>query len=161
MPARRKDVRGFTTTELMVGLVIVGIIIAVAVPNLRSYRESQRMASACDRIAAMCRSARAKARAQNHQIIVTYDVDTNEAVMHEDANDDGVVDADEGVETYALPTGIFLNSSTFTGDALVFNGRGRCVEGGSVTVDGLDHVESKRIRVSVGTGQVRVLPVDP
>jgi prepilin-type N-terminal cleavage/methylation domain-containing protein len=161
MRTRHTDVRGFTTTELMVGLVIVGIVIAAAVPNLRSYRESQRMSSACDRIAAMCRSARAKARAQNHQIVLTYDMAMNEAVLHEDANDDGVVDADENVETFALPTGVFFNSSTFTGDALVFNGRGRCLEGGSVTVDGLAHVESKRIRVSVGTGQVRVLPVDP
>jgi len=158
---RHTDVRGFTVTELMVGVTIVGILIAAAVPNLRSYRESQRMTSACDRISAMCRAARATARSQNHQVIVTYDTGTNAVAMHEDANDDGIVDVGENVETFAMPTGVFLDSSTFTNDALVFNGRGRCVEGGSVIVDGLDHVDPKRIRVSAGTGQVRVLGVVP
>lgn len=156
-----RDERGFTATELMVGLVIVGIIIAAAVPNLRSYRESQRMASACDRVAAMCRTARAKARSQNHQVIVSYDTATNTVVVHEDLDDDGVVDAGEDVDTFAMPTGVFLDSSTFTNDALVFNGRGRCVEGGSVIVDGLDHVDPRRIRVSAGTGQVKIMPVEP
>ena len=32
---RHTDVRGFTVTELMVGVTIVGILIAAAVPNLR------------------------------------------------------------------------------------------------------------------------------
>ena len=158
---RHTDVRGFTVTELMVGVTIIGIIIAAAVPNLRSYRESQRMSSACDRISAMCRAARATARSQNHQVIVSYDTSTHEVVVHEDANDDGIVDAGEAVDTFAMPTGVFLDSSTFTNDALVFNGRGRCVEGGSIIVDGLHHVDQKRIRVSAGTGHVRILGVSP
>jgi len=161
MLRRFRDVRGFTTTELMVGMVIVGILIAASVPNLRSYRESQRMSSACDRIAAMCRTARATARAQNHQVIISYDTGNEEVVMHADANDDGIVDVGERVDRFPMPTGVFLDSSTFTNDALVFNGRGRCVEGGSIIVEGHDHVDPKRIRVSAGTGQVKILGVDP
>ncbi len=155
------DVRGFTTTELMVGLVIVGILVAAAVPNLRSYRESQRMSSACDRIAAMCRAARATARSQNHQVIISYDMANEEVVLHEDTDDDGVVDAGENVDRFPMPSGVFLNSSTFTNNAVVFNSRGRCVEGGSVIVEGHNQVEPKRIRISAGTGQVKILGVTP
>jgi len=158
---RHTDVRGFTVVELMVGVAIVGILIAAAVPNLRSYRESQRMSSACDRISAMCRAARATARSQNHQVIITYDTSNDEVAVHEDADDDGIVDGGENVQTFAMPSGVFLDSSTFTNNALVFNNRGRCVEGGSVIVDGLEHVDQKRIRVSAGTGHVKVLGVTP
>ena len=57
---RRNTESGFTLTELMVGIVIVGILVVAAVPNMVSYRESTRMASACDRVAAAFRASRAR-----------------------------------------------------------------------------------------------------
>lgn len=151
---------GFSLTELMVGIVIIGIVLAAAVPNFASYRESQRMATACDRLAAGCREARARARARNHQVVLDYRIDTNEVAFIDDANDNGIADAGEAVEVYALPDGVSMASTTFTGDQLVFSGRGRAVEGGSVTLTAGDRVDPRRVRVSTGTGEVRVVPVD-
>jgi prepilin-type N-terminal cleavage/methylation domain-containing protein len=153
-----RQARGFSLTELMVGIVIMGVVLAASVPNLRSYRESQRMVSACDRIATACRAARARARSHNHSIIVEYRMDAGELAVIEDANDNGVVDGGEGVEVFALPAGISIASTTFTGDRLIFNGRGLAVDGGSITLTGQEHVTPMRVRVSAGTGQVRVLP---
>ena len=45
---------GMTLLELMVGITIVGIIAVAGVPNIRSYRETQRVSSASQRIAAVC-----------------------------------------------------------------------------------------------------------
>ena len=149
---------GFSLTELVAGIVIMGVLLAVSVPNLRSYRESQRMASACDRIAAACRSARAQARSQNHSIIVEYRTSSGELAVIEDANDNGTVDDGERVQVFPLPDGISMASTTFTSDRLVFNGRGLAVDGGSITLTGNDHVAPKRVRISPGTGQVRILP---
>ncbi|HZL84096.1 MAG TPA: GspH/FimT family protein, partial [Candidatus Krumholzibacteria bacterium] len=60
---------------------------------------------------------------------------------------------------YALPQGVTMASTTFTNDQLIFNGRGRAVTGGSITLDAGDHVTGRRVRVSSGTGDVRVMPV--
>jgi type IV fimbrial biogenesis protein FimT len=161
MGARHCHERGFTLIEAMVGVVIIGILAIATVPNLRSYRESQRMSAACDRIAAACREARSQARAQNHNIIVSYDVGANQFTVIQDANDNGVADGDETVDTWPLPDGVTLGSTTFTNNQLVFNGRGLAVNGGSVTVNGHPHVDPLRVRISSGTGQVKILPVSP
>ena len=158
---RQPDARGFTLPEVMAGIVIMGIVIAASVPNLVSYRESQRMATACDRVAAACRAARAQARSQNHSIIVEYRTDDSEIAVIEDADDNGVADAGEPVHVFSLPGGVTLASTTFTGDQLVFNGRGQALEGGSVTLQARsDRVEPMRVRVSAGTGYVKVVPGD-
>jgi len=152
--------RGFSLPELMVGIVIIGIVLVAAVPNFTSYRETQRMHTACDRLAAACRDARARARARNHQIVVDYRTDSNEVAIIDDVNDNGVADDDEAVEVYGLPDGAMLSATTFTNDQLVFNSRGRALAGGSITISVGDHVDPQRVRVSAGTGEVRVVPVD-
>jgi len=144
----------------MVGIVIIGIVLVAAVPNFSAYRETQRMHTACDRLAAACRDARARARARNHQIVVEYRADTNSVAIIDDANDNGVADGGEGVEVYALPDGARLSATTFANNQLIFNGRGRAMAGGSITVSVGDHVDPQRVRISPGTGEVRIVPVD-
>ena len=151
---------GFSLTELMVGIVIIGIVVAATIPNFASYRETQRMSTACDRLATACREARSRARSRNHQIVLEYRTDTNEVAFIDDANDNGLADAGEEVEVYPLPDGITMASTTFTNDQLIFTGRGRAVAGGSITLDAGDHVTGRRVRVSTGTGEVRIVPVD-
>jgi len=150
----RKD--GYSLTELMVGLVVTGIVVAATVPNIRSYRESQRMASASDEIAAAIRTAQARARSQNHDIIVEYRTLTNEFAIIDDENSNGSADAGEQVTVTPVPDGVSLASTTLTSNQILFNNRGRATNGGSITLSGT-HVSDKEIRVSVGTGRVRVL----
>ena len=152
--------RGFSLPELMVGVVIIGIVLAASIPNFSSYRESQRMATACDRLAAACREGRARARARNHQIVLDYRTDANEMAFIDDANDNGIADLGEAVEVYALPEGVIMSATTFTNDQLIFTGRGRAVGGGSVTLTAGQRVDPRRVRVSAGTGEVRVVPLD-
>lgn len=151
--------RGFSLVELMVGIVIIGIVLVAAVPNFVSYRETQRMHTTCDRLAAACRDARSRARARNHQIVMEYRTDANEVAIIDDVNDNGAADADEAVEVYALPEGASMAGTSFANDQLVFNSRGRALAGGSITISVGDHVDPLRVRVSAGTGEVRVVPV--
>ena len=155
---RRTDARGFTLVEAMVGIVIMGILIVASVPNLVSYRESTRMASACDQVAEACLIARGRARSENHSIIVEYR--TDEMAVIEDVNDNGIADGGEAVQLFPLPSGITLSATTFTDDHLVFNGRGQAVSGGSVTVAGCHGNSPRSVRVSAGTGYVKVVPAD-
>ena len=151
---------GFFLPELMVGVVVIGIVLAASIPNFRSYRENQRMASACDRLASACRDGRSRARSRNHQVVLEYRTDSNELAIIDDANDNGVADVGEAVEVYPLPAGVTMTSTTLTNNQLIFNGRGRALSGGSITLSAGEHVEGKLVRISTGTGEVRVLPVD-
>ncbi len=148
---------GFSLPELMVGVVVIGIVLVATIPNFSSYRENQRMASVCDRLASAHRDARSRARSRNHQIVLDYRTGTNEMAIIDDVNDNGVADGGEKVEVYALPDGVTMASTTFTDDQLVFNGRGRALGGGSITLSAGARVDAKLVRVSTGTGEVRIL----
>ncbi|HZL84983.1 MAG TPA: prepilin-type N-terminal cleavage/methylation domain-containing protein, partial [Candidatus Krumholzibacteria bacterium] len=99
VPARAA---GFSLTELMVGIVIIGIVVAATIPNFNSYRETQRMSTACDRLATACHEARSRARSRNHQVVLEYRTDSNEVAFIDDTNDNGAADVGEKVEVYAL-----------------------------------------------------------
>jgi len=148
--------RGYSLTELTVGIVVVGILAVAAVPNLRSYRESQRMSRASFQVASACRVAQARARGENHSVIIQYRPDENDFQIVDDENSNGQADDGEQVSTQALGDGLMLESTTFTDNRLVFDSRGRAVTGGSVALAGGEGVMSKLVRVSAGTGQVRI-----
>ena len=114
--------------ELMVTCVIGGIVIAATVPNLRSYQESQRLSRASETIATACMEARAKARAQNHSVIVEYRRDVGEVAVIDDVNNDGVVDVGERTVVRSLGAGITLANTT-SRRHLVFDSRGAAMTG--------------------------------
>jgi len=146
---------GFSLTELMVGVTLTGIVLAATVPNLHSYRESQRMTAAGDQIASAIRDAQARARSQNHEIVLEYRTSTNEFAVIDDLNGNGTADAGEQVTVSPMPNGVKLASTTLTGNQLIFNGRGRSVNSGKIVLAG-NHVENREVSVAAGTGRVKV-----
>lgn len=152
--------RGYSLVELMVGIAIAGVVMAAAVPNLRSYRESQRLQGATEVVAASVAEAKARARSMNMSVIVEYRVDEAVIAVIDDADGDGVEDDTEHVEVHPLDTGLVLASTTFTDDRLVFDSRGTAVSGGSIFVTGADGLPPKRVRISAGTGHVAVRGVE-
>ena len=151
---------GFTMVELVVTITVGGIIIAASVPNIRSYQESQRLNRASEAIAVACRDARAKARAQNHSVIVEYRVDEGQIVVIEDVDSDGVIDDDETEVVRDVGHGTSLTSTTFASNRLVFDSRGTAVNGGSVFVQGPEGTMPKRVRIMAGTGNVSIHSVE-
>lgn len=151
---------GLTMVELVVTITVGGIVIAAAVPNIRSYQESQRVNRASEAISVACREARAKARAQNHSVIVEYRVDEGQVVVIEDVDNDGVVDNDEIEVVRELGVGASLASTTFASNRLVFDSRGNAVNGGSVFVQGREGTMPKRVRILAGTGHVSIQTVE-
>jgi len=148
---------GFSLIEMMVGCVVIGIVLAVATPNLRSYRESHRIWSESQTIASICKAAQSKARGENHNIIVEYHPSDNEYVVIDDQNNNGQGDAGEGVTTHPIANGLTLSSTTFADNRLVFDARGRATNGGTVLLLGeQDGIMPKRVVIAAGTGQVSI-----
>ena len=156
MRSKESRSEGYSLTELLVGCAVLGLVLAAAVPNLRSYRESQRMAAAGEQVAAACRAARARARSENHNVVIEYRPEENSFAVIDDENSNGTADAGEGVNVRPLPDGLTLQATTFPGDRLVFDGRGHATSGGNVLLAGRAGVLGRTVRVSSGTGQVKI-----
>jgi type II secretory pathway pseudopilin PulG len=156
MRAHASDERGWSLTEMLVGCVLIGIAAAATVPNLVSYRETQRLQRAGEQVAAACREARSRARSQNHNVFIEYRTAENAFAVVEDVDSDGVEDAGEPATIVPMPDGLTLQSTTFPDDRLLFDPRGRAVSGGTVTVLGGEGHLAKSVGVSSGTGLVRI-----
>ena len=157
MAARSSKRDGFSLLEVMVGCAVVGIVVAAAVPNMRSYRESHRIWSETQQIASICKAAQARARSENHNVVVEYRPDSNEYVVLDDENNNGQADNGETVTTHPIRDGLTLAYTTFTNDQLIFDNRGRATNGGTILVQGSQYdIEPKRVQIAAGTGQVRI-----
>jgi Tfp pilus assembly protein FimT len=151
-----RDERGVSLMELLVGCTVLGVILAASVPNLRSFRESQRISSASQTVAAAARSAQARARSENHNFLVEYRTATNSIAVVDDENNNGAADGGETVTLHAMPSGLTLQSTTFANDRLIFDSHGHATSGGTVVLVGRVGTTGKTVRVSSGTGQVKI-----
>ena len=147
---------GFSLTEMMVAISVMGLVVAAAIPNLRSFREAQRIAGAAQQMASLCRAAQAMARSENHHVIVEYRTDDNVLAIIQDENNNGSVDGGERVIEHPVGDGLQLASTSFANDQLIFDSRGRATNGGTVLLQGRTGVQPKRLTIAAGTGHVTI-----
>jgi len=105
---------GFSTIELMVVLVILGITLAATIPSFRNSLKTQRLDGAADRIAVKMRLARSRAIAENTPYLIAWYAVSGELFLVRDENGDGTPNwGDEYQEgPIGLPDGVSLANST-------------------------------------------------
>lgn len=98
--------RGVSLVEALV-LVVVGLALtAVAIPNIRTVIATVRLRAAAGSFAGLLQDARiSSARTNKTCTIVTTTIDAASAVFM-DANNNGVLDAGETVQTFSSPISI-------------------------------------------------------
>lgn len=116
MADRARDRSGFTLVELLLVMVIIGILTAITLPrfNLEGYKVS----SAVRGITAGLNYGQRLAVTLQYSVNVAFDAANNRIRIHEDRNDDGVMDAGERVRYIPLEDGVFFDKGT--GAALTY-----------------------------------------
>jgi type II secretion system protein H len=151
--------RGFTLTELMVVVAIMGSLTAVATPSLARWLTSIRMESATREIASTLQLARVKAITQNTSMRINFDTAANTYQIQQIASANLTPCSANptpwnNIETAKkLPTGVKL--AQVTGNPVTFqSGRGSTCPGTNSTIF-LENTQGKTNDVVVAqTGRV-------
>jgi type IV fimbrial biogenesis protein FimT len=146
---------GFTLVEIMVAVAIVGVVLAISVPAMRTYTDQQKLQSATSTIEGSLRRARSAA--------ITKRCNVRFSVIDE-ANTYALVRDNEGDGNFSImlangtldPT-ISMADLAFGGsDFVTFDPRGMPDNAGSVRLESR-HGRLREVRVSPGSGTISVV----
>lgn len=130
---------GYTVTELMVGVTILGIAAVASVPNISSYLRSRNAATGSEQLGAHFRMARSRAILEGNDYVVQFTTANSYQIVDDDGGGNGIPgnagydatnrgngqgdDGEAVMGPFTLPTGLAFATvngiqNPFTGDEL-------------------------------------------
>lgn len=109
-PPRARGRAGFTMSEVLVVLVIIGIGTAMAIPRVNLT--GRRTDTAVHELASLLMAAQRAAVAGQHDVVVAFEEDALRVRVHHDLDNDGVMDANERVLRTPLPNRVVFGLSS-------------------------------------------------
>jgi prepilin-type N-terminal cleavage/methylation domain-containing protein len=137
---------GFSLTELVMVVAIIGVITSIAIPNLMAARQGYQIHTAGLNITNRIGEARMEALRRNRQVVVVLDaVNRSARVVVVQAGADVTVDGPE-----YLPTGVIYDAAGTPNLRLTFDSLGRP----------LNPPQTVTLR-HTGSGQRRIITIQP
>lgn len=138
-----KNSKGFTLTEVIIVLGIIGILSAVSLPGILGWLPKHRLNSSANELYAAIQQAKLKAIKGNANIVVNLDFAAESYT---------VTDNGETIKRGKWTNGVNLAGATFT-PPLTFNSRGIPNTSGSITLTNEDL--SRQLEITSG-GSIRM-----
>jgi type IV fimbrial biogenesis protein FimT len=141
---------GFTLVELIIVIAILGIVAAIAVPNMIAQMPRYRLKGAARQVMGDLMWARMEAVGQKNEFRVFF-INDHAYIILDDDNNDGNVDSGERTQTRDLQDGYHDVSLGFTANPIFFP-RGSA-SGATVTLT--NSSGSKKVKIHL-TGRVKM-----
>jgi len=169
--------KGYSLTELLATIAVLGIVLAIAVPDYSKWVLKRQINKESQKLYMDLMLARISAIKNNNDVIVTFIAGNNQYRIHDDTDSDGVQDAGETVKNVALipqvqfgisggsvtdPDGNNVTTAVYLaggGNVVTFNSKGQASDSGSVyLIPGSDVGQSndrlRAVSVVQATGSV-------
>jgi type IV fimbrial biogenesis protein FimT len=125
--------KGFSLIEVIVTIAVIGIIAAIAVPNMIGWRGERQLQGSARNFAADVQLARLKSIRESENVVVEVDDVADSYQMYLDANKNQTFDVGEDViRNVGCPVGVSINSVTIPGNLTSLDPRGRSSTTGDV-----------------------------
>jgi type II secretion system protein H len=157
MNSPKRSERGFTLMEMMVILIIIGIISAIAVPNMNKVFTRDKLRGSTTSVTTSLYLARLKAINESEPYGVRFSDDGSFQIVRDPNNDN-----DSTGTAYHLDTGLKFGKITFTNKTAIFTEQGQllksCLPTGDMTgtvsiTDGT--TDSTKVDVTFLSGRIR------
>ena len=151
-----KEAGGFTLTELMITITILGLIAVLSLPAYNHFTQGWKLNGEAQQFAGTLRAARAAAVMKHIDVVFTFDPAMNRYFYFEDEDGDGNRDSTEyRSATRELPPGITIAAHTLSNETLTFGSKGNTRESGTITLSSTDS-RRRTIRIYGITGNVKL-----
>jgi len=155
----KKNRKGITLLELMIGVVVLGVIVAMAAPQFASVLPRLKFKSKSRDIVSDLRLARSDAVSQRAQFGLFFDFLQDRYIVFKDLVNPNLFTYEFGeavIKTVYLGQDISLYSCSFNNYTVVFKPDGSASSSGIVTIENNQGNDRADIDVLASTGRVKL-----